>query len=206
MPNPAVSDACFKAQFSRLADNYLSGAEEALVKRRRGLYAELLGRHEWITDAVFRRAVQETLDTVQRFLPGTAEFLAICEFVKGEIDRAAHKALPPPAPRIGSRPSNDELLRHIAIGKLRARHTNTKHSWLLSDNGFQPDSHPFTEDQINAVLAEMERRREYESLRTLPEDAPPLHTLAALGVPPPAPVAEEWPQAVAHHGTNGDTR
>jgi hypothetical protein len=193
MPNPAVSDACFKAHFDRLVDNYLAGADAELVKKRRTLYAELVGRHEWITNAVFTKAVQETLDTVQRFLPGTAEFLAICEFVKGELDRAAHKALPPPAPRIGSRPSNAALLRHIAIGKLRARRTNETRSALLSDNGFNPDSHPFTEGEINDVLAEMERRREYESLRQLPEEAPALDTLAALGVPP-APVAGAWPR------------
>jgi hypothetical protein len=188
MPNPAVSDACFKAQFSRLADNYLSGAEEALVKRRRGLYAELLGRHEWITDAVFSRAVQETLDTVQRFLPGTAEFLAICEFVKGEIDRAAHKALPPPAPVVGVRPSNDELLRHIAISKLRARHVN-----LLAAG--DPEAHEFSEQEIDAVLDEMVRRREFESLRLLPEEAPPQAALSALIEPVSAPVtAGEWPR------------
>jgi hypothetical protein len=187
MPSPAVSDACFKARFSRLADNYLSGAEEALVKRRRALYAELLGRHEWITDAVFSRAVQETLDTVQRFLPGTAEFLAICEFVKGELDRAAHKALPPPAPVVGGRPSNATLLRHIAIGKLRARRGN-----LLAAG--DPEAHECGEQEIDAVLGEMARRREFESLRLLPEEAPPLDTLAALGVPPPPPVAGAWPR------------
>jgi hypothetical protein len=186
MPSPAVSDACFKAQFDRLADNYLSGAEEALVKRRRGLYAELLGRHEWITDAVFSRAVQETLDTVQRFLPGTAEFLAICEFARDELNRAAHKALPPPEPRIGGRPSNDELLRHSAIGKLRARYDRLA---AIGDPGAQE----FTEEEIDAVLDEMARRREFESLRRLPEEAPSLDTLAALGVPP-APVAGAWPR------------
>jgi hypothetical protein len=185
MPSPAVSDACFKAHFDRLVDNYLSGAEEALVKRRRGLYAELLGRHEWITDAVFSRAVQETLDTVLRFLPGTAEFLAICEFVKGEIDRAAHKALPPPEPRIGGRPSNDELLRHIAIGKLRARRGP-----LLAAG--DPEAHEFSEQEIDALLDEMARRREFESLRRLPEEAPSLDTLAALGVP--AAAAGAWPR------------
>jgi hypothetical protein len=173
---PAVSDACFKAQFDRLVDNYLSGAEAALVKKRRDLYAELLGRHEWITDAVFSRAVQETLDTVQRFLPGTAEFLAICEFAKGEIDRAAHKALPPPQPVVGGRPSNATLLRHIAIGKLRAR----RGSLLAAGD---PDAHECSEQEIDAVLAEMARRREFESLRRLPEEAPPRDTLAALTEP-----------------------
>jgi hypothetical protein len=187
MTGPAVSDACFKAQFSRLADNYLSGAEEALVKKRRNLYAELLGRHEWITDAVFIRAVQETLDTVQRFLPGTAEFLAICEFVKGEIDRAAHKALPSPAPVVGGRSSNATLLRHSAIGKLRARNGN-----LLAAG--DPETHEFSEQEIDAVLHEMARRQEFESLRRLPEEAPPLHTLAALGVPPAATMSGSWPR------------
>lgn len=184
MPSPAVSDACFKAQFDRLVDNYLSGAEDALVKKRRDLYAEQLGRHEWITDAVFRRAVQETLDTVQRFLPGTAEFLAICEFVKGEIDRASHKALPRPEPRIGGRPSNAALLRHIAGGKLRARHGN-----LLAAG--DPEAHELSEQEIDAVLDEMARRREFESLRRLPEEAPPLDILAALGV---SAAAGEWPR------------
>jgi hypothetical protein len=187
MPNPAVSDACFKAQFDRLVDNYLSGAEDALVKKRRDLYAELLGRHEWITDAVFRRAVQETLDTVQRFLPGTAEFLAICEFVKGEIERAAHKALPPPQPVVGGRRSNDELLRHIATGKLRARHGT-----LLAAG--DPDAHEFSDQEIDALLDEMSRRREFESLRRLSEEAQPLDALAALGVPPAASVPEAWPR------------
>jgi hypothetical protein len=184
MPSPVVSDACFKAQFDRLVDNYLSGAEAALVKKRRDLYAELLGRHEWITNAVFIRAVQETLDTVQRFLPGTAEFLAICEFVKGEIDRAAHKALPPPKPVVGGRPSNDELLRHIAIGKLRARHGN-----LLAAG--DPEAQEFGEQEIDALLDEMAQRREFESLRLLPEWSPPLHTLAALTEPV---VVGEWPR------------
>jgi hypothetical protein len=189
MTSPAVTDACFKAQFDRLVDNYLSGAEAALVKKRRDLYAELLGRHEWITDAVFRRAVQETLDTVQRFLPGTAEFLAICDFAKGEIERAAHKALPPPPPEpvVGGRPSNDELLRPIAIGKLRARRGP-----LLAAG--DPEAHEFSDQEIDAVLGELAQRREFESLRRLPEEAPTLDTLAALGVPPPAAVAGEWPR------------
>lgn len=200
-----VSDAVFKAQFGRLADNYLSGAEGALVKKRRQLYSELLARHDsWIDDAVFTRAAQETLDTVTRFLPGTAEFLAICEFVKGEIDRAGRKALPPPAPAeelvvLVGRPSNATLLRHAAVGILRRRYAARGQRALLSDVGGDVTSPKFDEEEIRSVLDEMTRRQKFEALRALPDEAPPGTALRALLADAGAtgaagaPAAGEWP-------------
>jgi hypothetical protein len=205
------TEIALKTTFARFTANYpASFPDDQAAAGVMALWAELLAAQPWVDDVILRRAVtQLLLHEAKRFLPNMARCLEYLIAARDDLEREARAErarLPPPEPVVGGRPSNAALLRHIAIGKLRARHTNTEHSWLLSDNGFQPDSHPFTEDEINAVLVEMERRRQYESLRTLPEEASALDTLAALGMPPVAPVAGEWPQVVAHHGTNGDTR
>jgi hypothetical protein len=140
---------------------------------------------------ILRRAVtQLLLHEPDRFLPNMARCLEYLMAARDDLEREARAKqarLPPPAPVVGGRPSNTELLRHIAIGKLRARYGN-----LLAAG--DPEAHEFSEQEIAAVLAEMARRREFESLWRLPEAAPSLDTLAALGVPPAAPVVGEWPR------------
>jgi hypothetical protein len=141
---------------------------------------------DWVDPALFRAAVTAWLLASDK-LPRLRQFVAVLREQAAARHKHEAKRLPPPEPVIGGRPSNDELLRHIAIGKLRAR----RGTLLAAGN---PDAHEFTEQEIDAVLDEIARRREFESLRRLAEEAPPLDTLAALGVPPPAPVAGEWPR------------
>lgn len=192
------TEAALRATMTRLATNFpASFPDEATGRNTLGLWAELLAAQIWVDDAILRRAASRLLLAESGpYLPNIARSLEYLEAARDELEREARArqpVLPPPMPRVAGRPSNAELLRHIAIGKLRARHTNGDHSWLLSDNGRNPDSHPFTAAEIDAVLAEMARRGEYESLRRLPEDAPPLDTLAAMGAVEAA-AAGEWPR------------
>jgi hypothetical protein len=193
------TEIALKTTFARFTANYpASFPDDQAASGVMALWAELLAAQPWVDDVILRRAVtQLLLHEPDRFLPNTARCLEYLVAARDDLEREARAKrarLPPPEPVVGGRPSNATLLRHIAIGKSRARRTNETRSALLSDNGFNPDSHPFTEGEINDVLAEMERRREYESLRQLPEEAPALAALAALGVPPPAPVAGAWPR------------
>jgi hypothetical protein len=155
------------------------------------LWAELLAAQPWVDDVILRRAVtQILLHEPDRFLPNMARCLEYLVAARDDVEREAsakRARLPAPEPVVGGRPSNAVLLRHIAIGKLRA-----KRGTLLAAG--DPDAHEFSDQEIDAVLDEMARRREFESLRLLPEWSAPRHTLAALGVPPPAPVVGEWPR------------
>jgi hypothetical protein len=189
-------EAEFDRQMERLLDTLQPGRPKEVFGGMCDEWAAQISRLDWVDQALFRAAVTAWLLASDE-LPTLRQFVSLLREQASARRQQEAKALPPPEPRIGGRPSNATLLRHIAIGRLRARRTNETRSLLLSDNGFNPDSHPFTEGEINDVLAEMERRREYESLRRLPEEAPPLDTLAALGVPPAAPVtavAGEWPR------------
>jgi hypothetical protein len=187
-------EAEFDRQMERLLDTLQPGRPKEVFGGMCDEWAAQIGRLDWVDPALFRAAVTAWLLASDE-LPTLRQFVSLLREQASARRQQEAKVLPPPEPRFTGRPSNATLLRHIAIGKLRARHTNTEHSWLLSDNGFQPDSHPFTDAEIDAVLDEMARRREFESLRRLPEEAPPLDALAALGVPPPGPVtAGEWPR------------
>jgi hypothetical protein len=187
-----LTEIALKTTFARFTANYpASFPDDQAAAGVMALWAELLAAQPWVDDVILRRAVtQILLHEPKRFLPNMARCLEYLVAARDDLEREARvkrARLPPPEPVVSGRPSNDELLRHIAIGKLRARRGP-----LLAAG--DPEAHEFSEQEIEAVLDEMARRREFESLRRLPEEAPPLDTLAALGVPPPAPVAGEWPR------------
>jgi hypothetical protein len=187
-----LTEIALKTTFARFTANYpASFPDDQAAAGVMALWAELLAAQPWVDDVILRRAVtQILLHEPKRFLPNMARCLEYLVAARDDLEREARAKrarLPPPEPVVSGRPSNDELLRHIAIGKLRARRGP-----LLAAG--DPEAHEFSEQEIEAVLDEMARRREFESLRRLPEEAPPLDTLAALGVPPPAPVAGEWPR------------
>jgi hypothetical protein len=195
------TQTALKTTFARFTANYpASFPDDQAAAGVMALWAELLAAQPWVDDVILRRAVtQILLHEAKRFLPNMARCLEYLVAARDDLDREARAKqarLPPPEPVVGGRPSNATLLRHIAIGKLRARHGT-----LLAVG--DPEAHEFSEQEIDAVLNEMAMCREFESLRRLPEEAPALDTLAALGVPPPAPVAGAWPQTAALHGTNG---
>jgi hypothetical protein len=195
------TETALKTTFARFTANYpASFPDDQAAAGVMALWAELLAAQPWVDDVILRRAVtQLLLHEPDRFLPNMARCREYLEAARDDLEREARAKrarLPPPEPVGGGRPSNVALLRHIAIGKLRARHG----TWG------NPAAHECSTHDLELVLNELARRREFESLRRLPEAAPPLDTLDALGVPAAAPVAGEWPQAVAHHGTNGDIR
>jgi hypothetical protein len=178
-------EAEFDRQMERLLDTLQPGRPKQVFGGMCDEWAAQMGRLDWVDPTLFRAAVTAWLLASDE-LPTLRQFVSLLREQASARRQQEAKALLPPEPRIGGRPSNAELLRHIAIGKLRARHGT-----LLAAG--DPDAHEFSEQEIDAVLDEMARRREFESLRLLPEWAPPQHTLAALGVPP-APVAGAWPR------------
>lgn len=121
-----------------------------------------------VTDAVFERAVAWTLKDRRIYMPPVGEFLAICDFVVGELEREAERARqdlarPALAAPAAVAPKDERwwsrtppavrtafLRRHVAIGKLRARTGR-----LLQPHSGAED-HGFTEQEIAAVLAEMD--------------------------------------------------
>jgi hypothetical protein len=174
------TETALKTTFARFTANYpASFPDDQAAAGVMALWAELLAAQPWVDDVILRRAVtQLLLHEPDRFLPNMARCLEYLVAARDDLEREARAKrarLPPPAPRIGGRPSNAELLRRIAIGKLRAR----------------PEAHEFSDQEIDAVLNEMARRREFESLRRLPEEAPSLDTLAALVEPVSAGA---WPE------------
>jgi hypothetical protein len=186
------TEIALKTTFARFTANYpASFPDDQAAAGVMALWAELLAAQPWVDDVILRRAAtQILLHEPDRFLPNMARCLEYLVAARDDLEREASAKrvrLPAPEPEVGSRPTNATLLRHIAIGTLRARRGT-----LLAAG--DPEAHEFSEQEIDAVLAEMAGRREFESLRLLPEKAPPLDTLAALGVPPPAPVAGEWPR------------
>ncbi len=98
-----VSDGAFRAAWARLAANYLGGLPVDAVGAKQRLYAEVLQRHAWITDAILARAVTELLENLSGPLPATSDFLAFCRLAKAGLEddadrreRQARKALPVP--------------------------------------------------------------------------------------------------------------
>jgi hypothetical protein len=177
------TEIALKTTFARFTANYpASFPDDQAAAGVMALWAELLAAQPWVDDVILRRAVtQLLLHEPDRFLPNTARCLEYLVAARDDLereDRAKQALLPPPEPVVSGRPSNSSLLGRIAIGKLRARRGP-----LLAAG--DPEAH------------------EFESLRRLLEEAPPLDTLAALGVPPPEPVAGDWPQTAALQGTNG---
>jgi hypothetical protein len=179
-------EAEFDRQMERLLDTLQPGRPKEVFGGMCDEWAAQIGRLNWVDPALFRAAVTAWLLASDQ-LPTLRQFVSLLREQASTRRQQEAKALPPPMRGSGGRPSNAVLLRHIAIGKLRARRGT-----LLAAG--DPAAHEFSDQEIDAVLDEMARRREFESLRRLPEEAPPLHTLAALGVPPPAPVAGEWPR------------
>jgi hypothetical protein len=179
-------EAEFDRQMERLLDTLQPGRPKEVFGGMCDEWAAQMGRLDWVDPALFRAAVTAWLLASDE-LPTLRQFVSLLREQALARRRQEAKALPPPEPRTSGRPSNAELLRHIAIGKLRARRG------ILLAAG-DPEAHEFSDQEIDALLNEMARRREFESLRTLPEEAPALDTLAALGVPPTAPVAGAWPR------------
>jgi hypothetical protein len=188
-------EAEFDRQMERLLDTLQPGRPKEVFGGMCDEWAAQIGRLDWVDPALFRAAVTAWLLASDE-LPTLRQFVSLLREQASARRQQEAKALPPPESRLGGRPSNVALLRHIAIGKLRARHG----TWG------NPAAHECSTHDLELVLNELARRREFESLRRLPVAAPPLDTLDALGVPAAAPLAGAWPQAVAHHGTNGDTR
>jgi hypothetical protein len=195
------TQTALKTTFARFTANFpASFPDDQAASGVMALWAELLAAQPWVDDVILRRAVtQLLLHETKRFLPNMARCLEYLVAARDDLEREARAKrahLPAPEPVVGGRPSNDKLLLHFAIGKLRARR-----GALLAAG--DPEAHEFSDQEIDALLDEMARRREFESLRRLTEEAPPLDTLAALGVPPAAQGAGAWPQTAALHGTNG---
>jgi hypothetical protein len=178
-------EAEFDRQMERLLDTLQPGRPREVFGGMCDEWAAQIGRLDWVDPALFRAAVTAWLLASEK-LPRLRQFVAVLREQAAARHKHEAKRLPPPEPVIGGRPSNDELLRHIAIGKLRARRGN-----LLAAG--DPEAHEFSEQEIDALLDEMARRREFESLRRLPEESASLDALAALGVPAPA-AAGEWPR------------
>lgn len=118
----------------------------------------VISRKPWITLPVFQRAVLLTLGAVKDHLPPVAEFVAICEIAKGELDDEERRALPRPdvaslpAPDVTRPPVGYPLEkwdRHVAIGKARARRRKA------GEQDIQP-----SETEVDALLREMAERRE----------------------------------------------
>lgn len=123
----------------------------------------------WLTAAVLDRAVAEALDAMagdQAYVPSAGDFLGFCRLAKSALEdeaeraaRLARPALPGPAlhppPDSWARKTPEERRafaeRHIAIGKLRARHGR-----LLARDG-TADDHGFAGEQIAAVVDELQR-------------------------------------------------
>lgn len=207
---PQVSDRCFGAQWKRLTDNYLAFADEAVIRGKRDSYAGLMGRNDWIGDAVLVRAVTETLETVAGKLPDVAEFRAICQYAKRALDIEAERAAqdlarpalmgPPAAPQgrwATLTPDQKAAFaeRHIAIGKLRYRRGR-----LL--NGGDPHAHEFTEADIAAVVAEMRsgsapvgpiaRDAARVAARAAPNDVPEWPGAAPAATSADGPLEADW--------------
>lgn len=178
-------EAEFDRQMERLLDTLQPGRPKEVFGGMCDEWAAQISRLDWVDPALFRAAVTGWLLASDE-LPTLRQFVSLLREQASARRQQEAKALPPPEPVVGGRPSNATLLRHIAIGKLRARYDRLA---AIGDPGAQA----FTEEEIDAVLDEMARRREFESLRRLPEEAPSLDTLAALGVPA-APVAGAWPR------------
>jgi hypothetical protein len=197
--SPEIEDAV-QGALLRLTTNYREFIDEAGFAVLLAHWMKAAEDHAaWLTPELIDQALDWTLyrepPTMQggslayrSKTPPVGVFLDACRRFRRDAEDRAHsrRVLSLPAPK-GNRPSNATLLRHIAIGKLRAR----RGTWLAAGD---PEAHEFSEQEIDAVLDEMARRREFESLRRLPEKAPPLDTLAALGVPAAAPVAGAWPR------------
>lgn len=187
-----VTERYFNEQMDRLLDTLAAGRPKAVYAGLLDEFAELVGTLEWVTDRLFRAAVTTWL--AQRDgVPTPHQFLAFLQDQAAAERRANVKALPPPEPLRSARPSNATLLRHIAIGKLRAR------SGRLLNSG-DPGAHEFSEGEVQAVVDDMAARREFEALRRLQDEAPAAAVLAAVGVPAvawpepqPAPAGGEWP-------------
>jgi hypothetical protein len=215
--SPEMEDA-IQGALLRFTTNYREFVDEAGFAGLLSHWEKAAEDHaDWLTPDLIDQGLNWTLyrepPTMQggtlayrSKTPPVAVFLDACRrFRRDAEDRAQSKrVLSLPAPK-GDRPGNAELLRHIAIGKLRARHGR------LLERG-DPAPQEFGDGEINAVLAEMAQRREYESLRRLREEASSLDTLAAMGAMgavgavEAASAAGEWPQPAARHGTNGGTR
>jgi hypothetical protein len=183
------TETALKTTFARFTANFpASFPDDQAAAGVMALWAELLAAQPWVDDGILRRAVTKILlHEPDRFLPNMARCLEYLVAARDDLERevsAKQARLPPPQPVVGGRPSNAELLRHIAIGELRAR----RGSLLAAGD---PDAHACSEQEIDAVLDEMARRREFESLRRLPEEAPPLDTLAAFTEPV---LVGEWPR------------
>lgn len=195
----------------RLTTNYREFIDEAGFAALLAHWMKAAEDHAaWLTPELIDQALDWTLYREPPTMQGGAlvyrsktspvgVFLDACRRFRRDAEDRAHskRLLSLPAPK-GNRPGNAELLRHIAIGKLRARQGRL----LERDDA---SAHEFTAQEIDAVLAEMAHRREYESLRRLPKDAPLLDTLAAMGAVESS-AAGEWPPTAARHGTNGGTR
>jgi hypothetical protein len=197
--SPEIEDAV-QGALLRLMTNYREFIDEAGFAVLLAHWMKAAEDHAaWLTPELIDQALDWTLyrepPTMQggplayrSKTPPVGVFLDACRRFRWDAEDRAHsrRVLWLPAPK-GNRPSNAELLRHIAIGKLRARQGN-----LLATG--DPEAHEFSGQEIESVVDEMARRRDFESLRRLPEESPPLDALAALGVPPPAPVTGEWPR------------
>jgi hypothetical protein len=186
--SPEIEDAV-QGALLRLMTNYREFIDEAGFAVLLAHWMKATEDHAaWLTPELIDQALDWTLYrepptmqggslTYRSKTPPVGLFLDACRRFRRDAEDRAHstQVLSLPAPK-GNRPSNATLQRHSAIGKLRARHGNLL---AAGDVG----AHEFSEQEIDAVLDEMARRREFESLGRLSEEAPPRDTLAALTEP-----------------------
>lgn len=185
----------FLKGLGKLLANYRTGVSPDQVEALKAAWWETITARPSVTDQVFERAVAWTLKDPRTFMPTVGEFLAICDFVIGEVEREHERAQQdlarptlqgPPASPQGrwSELTRDQRAaffeRHTAIGKLRFR---TGH--LL--NGGDPNAHEFTDAEIAAVVAEM--RSGVAPVGPIARDAGRVVAQAATAAGP------EWPGA-----------
>jgi hypothetical protein len=107
----------------------VSFRDEASLKAKAVLLAELCQQHPWVTADVFRRAVYLVAWGHQsEYAPPPAIFLGFCEAARLELSRDASsrlRRLPPPTPPTdGERRAQDD---RVEAAKLRARLSLPEH-------------------------------------------------------------------------------
>lgn len=184
-----------------LANSRNRGADAVTVAGIRAGYRDVLGAvdgrgtwtwHAWLNARILRRAVVEWLSTARdegAFMPSPAEFKAVCDFAKGEMEREARPRLPAPAaaPPESARPSNEWLLRRVAAGVVLARR---RYAWLAEPEltAPAPTIADVMDDEVDEALVGFAGQRRFERLRALPEDAASVEVVTAA-----SGTLEPWP-------------
>lgn len=145
---PSVTYQTFLAGMALLIANYPPrGSSPESADALVAAWWLVVGEKTWITAAVFERAVRETLATIRDYLPPVGEFVAICEFARGELQREAEGlprlALAAPPARQQNAAAREQLRTLVAAHRQRGDLLMLRHREIVLRGqilGFPPSS------------------------------------------------------------------